>query len=297
MTVETLEEARKGATIDKIKSEYEKNEDQNYHSENIALLAKHFGTEEEHANTKKIIRSRNKEGSLPDRHRPYQNMIHGKYIHHLYPTQMAEGVALDEKTKGQNKTLKRRALRHREKGSELNNDKMMGDVVRRGYGSSKASGKLGRNHIKETNMTDNETPSNAAQIIDFAIMENPSAIAEVFQGAIGAHVKDNLLLKRVEVAGKIFGEAIKVSWSEPEPTKAAKNVVAATKNTPAADKKVKYGCRACHGTGKVHTSGVDIESCKSCKGTGMNKSQWRNDFNQRQARYNASPESEAYWSS
>jgi hypothetical protein len=45
---------------------YNRNENNNYHSENIALLAKHFGTPEEHGMAREIISERNRIGHLPD---------------------------------------------------------------------------------------------------------------------------------------------------------------------------------------------------------------------------------------
>lgn len=65
---------------------YDRNENNNFHSENIALLAKNFGTPGEHAQAKEIIAARNKQGSLPGSTqsvpnvRDWQYGIHKKYI-------------------------------------------------------------------------------------------------------------------------------------------------------------------------------------------------------------------------
>jgi hypothetical protein len=65
---------------------YNRNENNNFHSENIALLAKNFGTPGEHAQAKEIIAARNKEGGLPSSTqnvlnvRDWQYGIHQKYI-------------------------------------------------------------------------------------------------------------------------------------------------------------------------------------------------------------------------
>jgi hypothetical protein len=57
-----------GIMLDKdftaIEKEYEENEDNNYHSENVVLLAENFGTEEEKAEAKEILEKHNEEGSL-----------------------------------------------------------------------------------------------------------------------------------------------------------------------------------------------------------------------------------------
>lgn len=69
---------------------YNRNENNNAHSENVALLAKHFGTPEEHAMAREIISERNKQGSLPDHTksvpnvRDWQYAIHKNYSPLLY---------------------------------------------------------------------------------------------------------------------------------------------------------------------------------------------------------------------
>ena len=58
----------KGGTIQDANSifkKYEKNEDNNYHAENVLLLAKHFGTDEDIDTATKIIKERNKVGYVP----------------------------------------------------------------------------------------------------------------------------------------------------------------------------------------------------------------------------------------
>jgi hypothetical protein len=44
---------------------FERNEDINYHAENRVLLAKHFGTPEEHADAVALKKLHMKQGSLP----------------------------------------------------------------------------------------------------------------------------------------------------------------------------------------------------------------------------------------
>jgi len=48
-----------------LRSAYGRNENANRQSENVVLLAKHFGTDEEHAKAREIVSERNRQGSLP----------------------------------------------------------------------------------------------------------------------------------------------------------------------------------------------------------------------------------------
>lgn len=54
----------KGGNLRAIAKKYEENEDENMHSENVVLLAKHFGTPEELKQAKQILATHEKEGSL-----------------------------------------------------------------------------------------------------------------------------------------------------------------------------------------------------------------------------------------
>lgn len=54
-----------GPNIASISRSYTRNENANRHSENIALLAKHFGTPDEESKAREIIAERNRQGSLP----------------------------------------------------------------------------------------------------------------------------------------------------------------------------------------------------------------------------------------
>jgi hypothetical protein len=59
----------KGGNInnfDKIFEEYEENEDNNYHSENVVLLAKHFGSAEDLKLAKSILKKHESEGSISE---------------------------------------------------------------------------------------------------------------------------------------------------------------------------------------------------------------------------------------
>ena len=74
------------ADLKALNKTYDRNENNNFHSENIALLVKNFGTPAEHAQAKEIIAARNKQGyltgstkSVPNVH-DWQYSIHQKYI-------------------------------------------------------------------------------------------------------------------------------------------------------------------------------------------------------------------------
>ena len=66
ITEELVEEkyAKGGMTLDAIQRKYNSNEDKNYHSENVVLLAENFGTDEEKSEAKEILKRHNQEGSL-----------------------------------------------------------------------------------------------------------------------------------------------------------------------------------------------------------------------------------------
>ena len=67
--------------IQKIRKEYKANEDKNYHSENIVLLAKHFGTKEDFEKAKSLAKQAERAGYTPDDVNQEMNKIHKK----LYP--------------------------------------------------------------------------------------------------------------------------------------------------------------------------------------------------------------------
>jgi hypothetical protein len=71
-----------GIMLDKdftaIEKEYKENEDNNYHSENVVLLAENFGTEEEKAEAKEILEKHNEEGSLSSELRNRRSVLEEK---------------------------------------------------------------------------------------------------------------------------------------------------------------------------------------------------------------------------
>ena len=76
----------------KIKREYEENEDENAHSENVVLLAKHFGTESELKEAKSILQLHNKEGHLSTENGKKRNELHMKLIAKARKEMGKEGV-------------------------------------------------------------------------------------------------------------------------------------------------------------------------------------------------------------
>lgn len=80
-------------SFDKIFAEYEDNEDNNYHSENVVLLAKNFGNAEDLKLAKSILKKHESEGSLSNELSNQRRTLHNK----LYPkliaskTKMAKG--------------------------------------------------------------------------------------------------------------------------------------------------------------------------------------------------------------
>lgn len=62
-----------------LKRQYSRNETMNNHSANVVLLAKNFGTEDEHAKAREIVAERNKQGSLPTSTRSVPNVREFQY--------------------------------------------------------------------------------------------------------------------------------------------------------------------------------------------------------------------------
>jgi hypothetical protein len=69
-----------GGDLSSIKKKYEENEDENAHSENVVLLAKHFGTKEDLAKAKEILALHEKEGSLSSENGKKRQELHLKLI-------------------------------------------------------------------------------------------------------------------------------------------------------------------------------------------------------------------------
>lgn len=73
-------------------NEYQENQDENYHSENVVLLAKHFGTKEDLKEAKRILAEHDKQGSLTDKLRKERDELHHKLYPKLVKAAKEEGV-------------------------------------------------------------------------------------------------------------------------------------------------------------------------------------------------------------
>lgn len=70
--------------LDTLRQTYEKNEDQNYHSDNLLLLATAFGTDNERREAARQAQSRNSETAPPyDMPRHVRESINQYYYRHL----------------------------------------------------------------------------------------------------------------------------------------------------------------------------------------------------------------------
>ena len=75
--------AKNIASKESLSRKYDKNEDENRHSENAVLLAKHFGTPEELERMNHMLKTRNKLGHLHNDHTGYAYEMAKKYYHKL----------------------------------------------------------------------------------------------------------------------------------------------------------------------------------------------------------------------
>jgi hypothetical protein len=82
----------KGGSLSSIKEEYEENEDNNAHSENVVLLAKHFGTKEDLVEAKRILDLHEKEGYLTSENGKKRQELHLKLIEKARTAMDKEGI-------------------------------------------------------------------------------------------------------------------------------------------------------------------------------------------------------------
>lgn len=75
-----------------IVKKYLKNEDNNYHSENVVLLAKHFGTKEQLQEAKEILQRHNKEGYLSSENGERRFNLHRNLIQKAREEMKKDGV-------------------------------------------------------------------------------------------------------------------------------------------------------------------------------------------------------------
>jgi hypothetical protein len=82
----------KGGSLKSIAKKYEQNEDDNAHSENIILLAKHFGTADDLKEAKRILALHNREGHLSSENGKKRYELHTKLIAKARKEMEAEGI-------------------------------------------------------------------------------------------------------------------------------------------------------------------------------------------------------------
>jgi hypothetical protein len=82
----------KGGSLSSIKEEYDENEDNNAHSENVVLLAKHFGTKEDLTEAKRILALHEKEGSLSSDNGKKRQQLHLKLIEKARTEMAKDGI-------------------------------------------------------------------------------------------------------------------------------------------------------------------------------------------------------------
>jgi hypothetical protein len=85
-----------GGELSSIKEEYLKNEDENAHSENVVLLAKHFGTKEDLTKAKEILALHEKEGSLSSENGKKRQELHLKLIKKATKEMAKEGIEFEK---------------------------------------------------------------------------------------------------------------------------------------------------------------------------------------------------------
>ena len=86
----------KGGDLSSIKKKYEENEDENAHSENVVLLAKHFGTKEDLAKAKEILALHEKEGSLSSENGKKRQELHLKLIDKARAEMGKQGIEFEK---------------------------------------------------------------------------------------------------------------------------------------------------------------------------------------------------------
>ena len=76
-----------------VKRKYERNEDDNLHSENVVLLAKHFGTPQDLAEAKEILRVHEAEGSMSMENSRKRYELHEKLMKKARAAMEKEGIS------------------------------------------------------------------------------------------------------------------------------------------------------------------------------------------------------------
>lgn len=86
----------KGGDLSLIKKKYEENEDENAHSENVVLLAKHFGTKADLAKAKEILDLHEKEGYLSSENGKKRTELHYKLIDKARAEMGKQGIEFEK---------------------------------------------------------------------------------------------------------------------------------------------------------------------------------------------------------
>jgi len=86
----------KGGDLSLIKKKYEENEDENAHSENVVLLAKHFGTKADLAKAKEILALHEKEGYLSSENGKKRTELHYKLIDKARSEMGKQGIKFEK---------------------------------------------------------------------------------------------------------------------------------------------------------------------------------------------------------
>lgn len=102
--------------LNTLQKKYRENEDYNFHSENILLLAKNFGSKTDLNKANDLIKLRDKQGYLTSDQKSEGYKIHKKLIKKLFPTNVG-GI----KTKAKSKTTKK--IKFNPKNLNANQDK------------------------------------------------------------------------------------------------------------------------------------------------------------------------------
>ena len=132
---------------DTFTKQYRNNEDDNKHSENVVLLAKHFGSKTDHEKAKDILQQHMKIGHMPDNLRDEREKIHKKLwpkarAHMMHQEEVEAIDELDKNTLGSyiksaSTDMRNTALQHgsikkmqkRSKGIEMAADKLAKEEV------------------------------------------------------------------------------------------------------------------------------------------------------------------------
>ena len=86
----------KGGDLSLVKKKYEENEDENAHSENVVLLAKHFGTKADLAKAKEILALHEKEGYLSSENGKKRTELHYKLIDKARSEMGKQGIKFEK---------------------------------------------------------------------------------------------------------------------------------------------------------------------------------------------------------